>query len=419
MGAILPESKENEILKLLRKDDAKNLQEFIQLNELSKDILYTKHKRTLLQLSCYFESPKCLSKLIELNYNYNKIENYTGCTPLFICAKFNNLEMVRILLAREDCKKLVKNFENLNEFDIAFLKGNYDICYYFLYVYDNDDYNDKNNIINEKINFKKKKENEINTNEKPGTEKESRNNAYDINQIYQKYFYNTDFEYDYFLNLQAENKYPLFNMPLFFRCLCNKTLPSKCPSFAPEHKKTLDLTTKVPDPNETWGHFFKRVVSMELYNPPLVDKKKVSEMNSIYMNTQMKLMENEYGIKMGYYKKQKDDEDEIENDITKHPLDQEDDEVIKISKKGKNILNLNINAKKSEEKKEQNGKEDNIEIKNIDDNDIYENNEENENNIINNRNNEDEDKNGNECIVKVNNNSSERDLNGEKENNDN
>ena len=419
MGAILPESKENEILKLLRKDDAKNLQEFIQLNELSKDILYTKHKRTLLQLSCYFESPKCLSKLIELNYNYNKIENYTGCTPLFICAKFNNLEMVRILLAREDCKKLVKNFENLNEFDIAFLKGNYDICYYFLYVYDNDDYNDKNNIINEKINFKKKKENEINTNEKPGTEKESRNNAYDINQIYQKYFYNTDFEYDYFLNLQAENKYPLFNMPLFFRCLCNITLPSKCPSFAPEHKKTLDLTTKVPDPNETWGHFFKRVVSMELYNPPLVDKKKVSEMNSIYMNTQMKLMENEYGIKMGYYKKPKDDEDEIENDITKHPLDQEDDEVIKISKKGKNILNLNINAKKSEEKKEQNGKEDNIEIKNIDDNDIYEINEENENNIINNRNNEEEDKNGNECIVKVNNNSSERDLNGEKENNDN
>ena len=416
MGAILPESKENEILKLLRKDDAKNLQEFIQLNELSKDILYTKHKRTLLQLSCYFESPKCLSKLIELNYNYNKIENYTGCTPLFICAKFNNLEMVRILLAREDCKKLVKNFENLNEFDIAFLKGNYDICYYFLYVYDNDDYNDKNNIINEKINFKKKKENEINTNEKPGTEKESRNNAYDINQIYQKYFYNTDFEYDYFLNLQEENKYPLFNMPLFFRCLCNKTLPSKCPSFAPEHKKTLDLTTKVPDPNETWGHFFKRVVSMELYNPPLVDKKKVSEMNSIYMNTQMKLMENEYGIKMGYYKKPKDDEDEIENDITKHPLDQEDDEVIKISKKGKNILNLNINAKKSEEKKEQNGKEDNIEIKNIDDNDI---NEENENNIINNRNNEEEDKNGNECIVKVNNNSSERDFNGEKENNDN
>ena len=419
MGAILPESKENEILKLLRKDDAKNLQEFIQLNELSKDILYTKHKRTLLQLSCYFESPKCLSKLIELNYNYNKIENYTGCTPLFICAKFNNLEMVRILLAREDCKKLVKNFENLNEFDIAFLKGNYDICYYFLYVYDNDDYNDKNNIINEKINFKKKKENEINTNEKPGTEKESRNNAYDINQIYQKYFYNTDFEYDYFLNLQEENKYPLFNMPLFFRCLCNKTLPSKCPSFAPEHKKTLDLTTKVPDPNETWGHFFKRVVSMELYNPPLVDKKKVSEMNSIYMNTQMKLMENEYGIKMGYYKKPKDDEDEIENDITKHPLDQEDDEVIKISKKGKNILNLNINAKKSEEKKEQNGKEDNIEIKNIDDNDIYEINEENENNIINNRNNEEEDKNGNECIVKVNNNSSERDFNGEKENNDN
>ena len=91
-------------------------------------------------------------------------------------------------------------------------------------------------------------------------------------------------------------------MPLFFKCLCNKTPPEDCPSFAPEKKKTLDLTTKIPDPNESWGHFFKRVVNMELYNPPLVDKKNVSVMNSMYMNTQMKLLENEYGIKMGYYK---------------------------------------------------------------------------------------------------------------------
>ena len=42
---------------------------------------------------------------------------------------------------------------------------------------------------------------------------------------------------------------------------------------------------------------------MQLYNPPLVDKKNISVMNSMYMNTQMKLMENEYGIKMGFYKK--------------------------------------------------------------------------------------------------------------------
>jgi len=160
MGAILPESKENEILKLLRKDDARKLQEFIQLNQIPPEILLTNHKRTLLQLSCYYESPRCLSKLIEMSYDYNKLEEFTGDTPLFICSKFNNLEMVRILLAKEDCKKLVKNNENLNEFDIAFLKGNYDICYYMMYEYDkkqkintdNEEKNDINNIINKKEN---------------------------------------------------------------------------------------------------------------------------------------------------------------------------------------------------------------------------------------------------------------------------
>ena len=418
MGAIIPESKENEIIKLLRKDDARNLQKYIQINEIPRESLLTNHKRTILQLSCYFESPRCLSKLIEMNHDYNQIENYTGDTPLFICSKFNNLEMVKILLAKEDCKKLVKNNENLNEFDIAFLKGNYNICYYFMYIYDNkgndnniDNYDDKDNIINEKLesniiqtSSKNKKDKKL--------EKEKKKDDYDINQIYQKYFYNTDFEYDYFLTLQAENKYPLFNMPLFFRCLCNKTPPSKCPSFAAERKKTLDLTTKIPDPNESWGHFFKRVATMELYNPPLVDKKNVSVMNSMYMNAQMKLMENEYGIKMGFYKKDnRNDDDEVENDETKHPLDVDDNEVLQIKKKVKpKKLNIRLNMKPEEnnQKKE----DEKIEIEDVKENEIKENEiKEKENNFensVNEDNNED-----NLCILKINENSSERDIENE------
>ena len=418
MGAIIPESKENEIIKLLRKDEARKLQQYIQINEIPRESLLTNHRRTILQLSCYFESPRCLSKLIQMNHDYNQIENYTGDTPLFICSKFNNLEMVKILLAKEDCKKLVKNNENLNEFDIAFLKGNYNICYYFMYIYDNkendnniDNYNDKDNIINEKIesniiqtSSKNKKDKKL--------EKEKKKDDYDINQIYQKYFYNTDFEYDYFLTLQAENKYPLFNMPLFFRCLCNKTPPSKCPSFAAERKKTLDLTTKIPDPNESWGHFFKRVATMELYNPPLVDKKNVSVMNSMYMNAQMKLMENEYGIKMGFYKKDnRNDDDEIENDETKHPLDVDDNEVLQIKKKVKpKKLNIRLNMKPEEnnQKKE----DEKIEIEDVKENEIKENEvKEKENNFENNVN---EDNNeDNLCILKINENSSERDIENE------
>ena len=91
-------------------------------------------------------------------------------------------------------------------------------------------------------------------------------------------------------------------MKLFYASLINRISPEECQSFAAERKRTKDLLTKVPDPNETWGHFFKRLANMELYNPPLVDKRNVSEMNSLYMNAQMRLLENEYGVKMGNYK---------------------------------------------------------------------------------------------------------------------
>ena len=398
MGAILPESKESEILRLLRQDDSKRLQKYIEDNQLTSDLLITNHKRNLIQLSCYYESPKCLSKLIEMNYDYNQVENSTGDTPLFISAKFNNLEMVQILLSIDDCNKLVKNYENLNEFDIAFLKGNYNICYYLLYQYKNDI--NKNKLdINTNTKEKNKQKNKI----------EKEDSQYDIHQIYQSYFYNTNFEYDYFLTLQAENKYPLFNMPLFFKCLCNKTMPENCPSFAPERKKTQDLLTKIPDPNETWGHFFKRVATMELYNPPLVDKKNVSVMNSMYMNAQMKLMENEYGIKMGYYKK--DQVNDISNEETKHIIDQEDSDVIQIKKKRKTEKSSE-NSGGSEMKSLKNNDKDN-EVKEIIDNDKNEKENENDENNIDNV---DKDNDGNLCVLNIAENSSERDVQDDNKN---
>jgi len=398
MGVILPESKESEILRLLRQDDSKRLQKYIEDNQLTPDLLITNHKRNLIQLSCYYESPKCLSKLIEMNYDYNQVENSTGDTPLFISAKFNNLEMVQILLSIDDCNKLVKNYENLNEFDIAFLKGNYNICYYLLYQYKNDI--NKNKLdINTNTKEKNKQKNKI----------ENEDSQYDIHQIYQSYFYNTNFEYDYFLTLQAENKYPLFNMPLFFKCLCNKTMPENCPSFAPERKKTQDLLTKIPDPNETWGHFFKRVATMELYNPPLVDKKNVSVMNSMYMNAQMKLMENEYGIKMGYYKK--DQVNDISNEETKHIIDQEDSDVIQIKKKRKTEKSSE-NSGGSEIKSLKNNDKDN-EVNEIIDNDKNEKENENDENNIDNV---DKDNDGNLCVLNIAENSSERDVQDDNKN---
>ena len=390
MGGIMSPTKEEEVKKFLRLDDSKRLESFLKDNQIPSDTLYTKYKRTLLQLSCYYESPKCLSKLIEMDYDYNKIEESNGNTPLFVSCKFNCLKLVKILLSHDDCKKLVKNNENFNEFDIAFLKGNYSICYYLLYEYkkkENNSDNDNNEGMKESNNDEENNnidnENEINMNMNIDThknEENENNNNFDINQIYQKYFFNNNFDIDYYLSLQESNTYPLFNMQLFYRSLCRRIPPEKCESFAPERKRTKELLTKIPDPNETWGHFFKRIANLELYNPPLVDKKNVSQMNSIYMNTQMKLIESEYGVKLNYYKP----EDEENNNQEQN---EDEEKLIRVRKKknpNRRNNNFDINNETTEKEKEENNKDN---------------------------------KDGNICIIKVNDYSSSRPINKEKNKN--
>ena len=68
MGGIFYPTVESELLQSLRKDNSKKLKDIIIKNNLNPDSLYTKRKRTLIQLSCYYLSPKCLSTLLELNY---------------------------------------------------------------------------------------------------------------------------------------------------------------------------------------------------------------------------------------------------------------------------------------------------------------------------------------------------------------
>ena len=81
--------------------------------------------------------------------------------------------------------------------------------------------------------------------------------------------------------------------------------PEKCPDFSGEKKKRKELSNKIPDPNESWKNFMKRLVRMELYNPPLVDKNKINKSNSLYMKTQMKMISMEYGINMDFKEEDK------------------------------------------------------------------------------------------------------------------
>ena len=388
MGGIFYQNVENDIIQSLRKDNPKKLQDIIIKQNLDPQKIYTNRKRTLVQLCCYFLSPKCLSTLIKLNYDYNKKEISNNYTPLYIVCKFNSLEMVKILLSKEDCAILQKTDDNFNEFDIAFLKGNYEICYYLLYEYKNE----SNNINNEKKNKKiikdeEKENNNINNLNKKQADEEitivtkkkskAKKDIIDPNtdQPYQRYFLSAEFDLDTFISLQNNNKAPLFNMELFYQSLLNRIPPKKCPSFAAERKRTKEMLTKIPDPNETWGHFFKRLVNFELYNPPMVDKRNVSQMNSMYMNAQMKLMESEYGIKLSYYNENENrgaelDDSKEENDDEKY--------IFKVNKKrndsndfegdnspkentNDNILKLNIKKSTEKNKKDEEDKDDNNE----------------------------------------------------------
>ena len=352
MGGILYSTVEQEIIQSLKKDNSKKLKDILIKYNSNPDTLYTKRKRTLIQLSCYFLSPKCLSTLIELNYDYNKKETFNQYTPLYIACKFNSLPIVKILLSHDDCEILQKTTDNFNEFEIAFLKGNYDICYYLLYEYKNEE--NKENINNndnkeENINNENNIENDINTKSELKIPKKNKNAKLKkekpllTEQPYQKFFLSKDFDLDNCKSLQEQNLFPLFNMQLLYQSLLDRVPPKKCPSFAAERKRTKELMNKIPDPNETWGHFFKRLVNFELYNPPLVDKRNISQMNSMYMNAQMKLMESEYGIKMSYY------DNEGENlDDSKQVGESEEQPILQLKK------NKKVEKQKEEEEEPEN-----------------------------------------------------------------
>lgn len=366
MGGILSPSKEAEILKYIRHDEPKKLQNLLVNNNLKPDDLYTNRHRTLIQLCCYFSSPKCLSKLIEMNCDYNKKEVSNNYSPLYIACKFNSLDLVKILLSKEDIQLLQKSNDGLNELEISFIKGNYGICYYLLYEYkkktDNEEDKFKEKmIININRNKKKKANDKDNEDEKINIDINTKNNEIDaevevdMNQPYQNFFFTpSKFDIEKYNSLQASNQCPLFNMPLFYDSLCRKTPPEKCVSFAAERKRTKELLTKIPDPNETWGHFFKRLANLELYNPPLVDKRNVTQMNSLYMNAQMKLLEKEYGVKMSYYNQNEDDtrnildeDNNIDDDLIK--IQSTEKKKLKIKNSEQDIINNNIEEDENNE----------------------------------------------------------------------
>ena len=237
---------EQVLLTTLRQDNVLHLKQVIQKNNIKTDQTFTKNKRTLIQLCSLYNSPNCLKLLIELKNDINIPEIQNNNTPLILACKFNYINIVKILLEQENINIKQENNDNLNWLDMSIIRGNYEISIYLI----------ENTILQPLKSLEEYKE----------------------------------------LNIRLQ--YPLFNIENFYRNLIQKTPINEIPSFALPKKRRSQFIGKVPDPNESWSNFIKRISKFELYQPPLVDAKSVNLSNSIYMKIQSKLCESEYDIKM-------------------------------------------------------------------------------------------------------------------------
>ena len=104
--------------------------------------------------------------------------------------------------------------------------------------------------------------------------------------------------YEEYEKIKGELNCPLFKMDVLYNSLKDKVPIDKAPSFEAERKRKKKFEGKVPDPNETWGEFAKRMWNLNLQNPPMVEKDSLTpqQKNTLYMRMQSKLVEMEHGV---------------------------------------------------------------------------------------------------------------------------
>ncbi len=92
---------------------------------------------------------------------------------------------------------------------------------------------------------------------------------------------------------------PSFKIPIFYQSLKDNVEPGKTPPMHLTNDEKKKLEGKVPDPNESWTSFFKRIVNFEVHRPPLVDIKSLSaeQSKSVYMFMQNKYFKSQNDIK--------------------------------------------------------------------------------------------------------------------------
>ncbi len=176
----------------------------------------------------------------------NKPDKRDGSTPLIIATKRNFKNVVNFLLDN-GADASHRNNLNLNALDYAVIYGAYEIAYGM-----------KNKFPEIKLKT-----------------------------------------LDEYIDFNRTHKLPCFNIPLFYSTLYENVDPKNTPQMHLTNEEKNKFEGKIPDPDETWANFFKRVMKFELYQPPLVDKASVpcEKKYTMFVKMQAKLLEMEFDQK--------------------------------------------------------------------------------------------------------------------------
>ena len=196
------------LLNAMRADDEKSIRDLITAEiSLKNDYINKNDDHTAVCMACYFGSLVSIKILTEAGSDINKPEKKEGSTPLIIAAKRNHKSIVEFLLANQaDARH--RNNHNLNDLDYAIIHGNYEIAF-------------------------KIKSNQSDLILKP---------------------------LDEYIENNLKMKVPCFNIPLFYQSLCDNVEPGSTPPFHLTNEQKNRFEGMIPDPNETWGDFFKRIM---------------------------------------------------------------------------------------------------------------------------------------------------------------
>ena len=266
----LTTSQSESVINALKNDNVQKLQTLFTTSAVPVNTEIT-DGRTAIILCAIYDSQQCLTCLIENGNDINIPDKRDNSTALILAAKFGYNQIINILISH-NCQVEAKNAFGLNALDIAIIRGNYETCLFLL-----------------------------------------DNTSLTVNKSIENY-----------QALNEQLNFPKFNLELFYHCLINKISLDKVPSFANVGgKRRRQFEGKVPDPNESWIDFVKRLYRLELYQPPLVDADQVQNKNTLYMRMQTGLVEMEYGVKMKLNRNENPDIEMMEERKVNRPNDEE------------------------------------------------------------------------------------------------